>query len=246
MKYYYADSNNNTVGPIDTAQLQNLYRNQTIALDTLIIAEGESDWRPYKATFPPTSPLPQYNPIPSSPVRATAAHLPVQSSTEPLAIWSLVLGIISIIGCSLVTGIPAVICGHMGRSKIKNNSALRGAGMALAGLITGYISMVIPFVAIVAAIAIPNIAGITQQAEVSSARRNAQLLASTASAVRAAGYTNTWTTKEEAIKELRSGITVESVGTKYGPFILDYLTDEKVEAASKYLQLDGDNLSYLP
>jgi len=85
---------------------------------------------------------------------------PAQAATEPLAIWSLVLGIISIVGCAVggsLAGIPAVICGHFGRSKIRKNPSLRGAGMALAGLITGYLAIAAIPVAIAVAIALPAI-----------------------------------------------------------------------------------------
>jgi hypothetical protein len=64
--------------------------------------------------------------------------------TERFAITSLVLGIISLILCFLgpLFAIPAIICGHVAKSKIKKNSdALTGNGMALAGRITGYVSI---------------------------------------------------------------------------------------------------------
>ncbi len=65
--------------------------------------------------------------------------------TEPLAIWSLVLAALSYFGCLIITSIPAIICGHLARSKIRrSNGALQGMGIALAGLIVAYIE--IPFV----------------------------------------------------------------------------------------------------
>ena len=43
----------------------------------------------------------------------------------------------------LITAIPAVICGHIARSKIrKSGGALGGTGIATAGLILGYIALV--------------------------------------------------------------------------------------------------------
>jgi len=61
----------------------------------------------------------------------------------PLAVWSLILGILSVITCGPFTGIPAIICGHLARSKIKMEpETLTGDGMALAGLIMGYFSVV--------------------------------------------------------------------------------------------------------
>jgi hypothetical protein len=64
--------------------------------------------------------------------------------TEPLAIWSLVLAILSWLGCLFLTVIPAIICGHLARSKIrKSNGAVQGMNFAVAALIIAYLQ--IPF-----------------------------------------------------------------------------------------------------
>ena len=86
-----------------------------------------------------------------------------QPKTSALAIWSLVLGILGLVLLSICIGplfaIPAVICGHLAYSRIKRSSGtLAGEGLALAGLITGYISigLSIFLVPMMMAIAIPN------------------------------------------------------------------------------------------
>src|SRR5438034_9879767 len=84
---------------------------------------------------------------------------PIQPKNSGLAIWSLVLGILSLTCFYLFTGIPAVICGHIAHSRIKRSGgALEGSGLALAGLITGYIGIALSVVIVplLAAIAIPN------------------------------------------------------------------------------------------
>jgi len=64
--------------------------------------------------------------------------------TPTVAIWSPVLAILSFFCGWLLTAIPAVICGHVARSKIrKSGGALRGEGIANAGLISGYIALVL-------------------------------------------------------------------------------------------------------
>ena len=64
--------------------------------------------------------------------------------TAPAAIWSLVLAILSFFCGWLITAIPAVICGHIARSKIrKSGGALGGKGIATTGLIFGYIALVL-------------------------------------------------------------------------------------------------------
>ena len=76
--------------------------------------------------------------------------------TDGGAIASMVLGIASFVLClTMFSGIPAIILGHISRSKIrKSGGRLQGDGMALTGLILGYISIL--FIPIIAAIAIPN------------------------------------------------------------------------------------------
>ena len=80
-------------------------------------------------------------------------------TNSPLAIWSLILGILAIISCGPISGIPAIICGHMARSKIKMEpDTLTGDGMALAGLIMGYFSIVVVILLVIAGILIALIA----------------------------------------------------------------------------------------
>jgi len=86
-----------------------------------------------------------------------------QPKTSALAITSLVLGIVGLvflwICLGLLFAIPGVICGHMAYSRIKHSSGtLAGQGLALAGLITGYISIALSvfLVPMMLAIAIPN------------------------------------------------------------------------------------------
>jgi hypothetical protein len=62
----------------------------------------------------------------------------------PSAIWSLILAILSFTCGWLFTAIPAVICGHVARAKIrKSDGTLGGKNIATAGLILGYIALAI-------------------------------------------------------------------------------------------------------
>lgn len=64
--------------------------------------------------------------------------------TSALAIWSLVLGILTFLCFGFLAGIPAVICGHLARTRIRQSQgSLTGGGLALAGLILGYVGTVI-------------------------------------------------------------------------------------------------------
>jgi hypothetical protein len=66
--------------------------------------------------------------------------------TSGLAIASLVCGILFLCG---LTAIAAVICGHLAKSRIARNPNLKGNGLALAGLILGYIGVALMVAGIV-------------------------------------------------------------------------------------------------
>ncbi len=61
--------------------------------------------------------------------------------TSGLAIASLILSIASLVLFFIgsFTAIPAIICGHLARREIRKNPNVRGHGLALAGLIVGYV-----------------------------------------------------------------------------------------------------------
>ncbi len=77
--------------------------------------------------------------------------------TSGKALASMIVGIFGLL-CFPVA-IVAIVLGHMSRSEIrKSNGRLQGLGMSTAGLVMGYGSFaIIPFVLIIAAIAIPNL-----------------------------------------------------------------------------------------
>ena len=84
---------------------------------------------------------------------------PLPPKTSALAIWSLVLGILSLVCFSIFAAIPGVICGHKALSRIKySGGTLAGQSLAIAGLITGYLGIVFAIIIIpmMVAIAIPN------------------------------------------------------------------------------------------
>ncbi len=76
--------------------------------------------------------------------------------TSGLAIGSLICGLVPFF---LITPIAAVILGHISLSQIKHSAGrLKGKGLAIAGLVLGYATIaLLPFVLIIAAIAIPNL-----------------------------------------------------------------------------------------
>jgi len=142
--------NGQQLGPFTESQVGEMLKSGQLALEDLAWAEGMEEWKPL-SSFENLRPLSAQTPPPVAEQVAPPSNI---KKTEPLAIWSLVLGIISLVGCGFFAGIPAVICGHIGRSRIRRDPSSDGAGMAMAGLITGYISIVI-LPLLLASLAIP-------------------------------------------------------------------------------------------
>jgi len=82
--------------------------------------------------------------------------VPAGTKTSALAIWSLVLGILSFV-CFFwfLASVPAIICGHLSLSRInRSGGMLKGQGLAIGGLIAGYLNIVL--FSLLALIAVPN------------------------------------------------------------------------------------------
>lgn len=80
---------------------------------------------------------------------------PIPGPRSGHALASLLLAMVSLAGPGLFLGIPAVIIGHIALSRIRSNPGTSGRGMALTGLILGYLSiavniLIVLFVAITA------------------------------------------------------------------------------------------------
>jgi len=110
-----------------------------VKTDTMIWREG----------FPCWLPLAQ---VPELSGGALPAALGTAAPTSGLAIASLVCGIVGATLCYFCAlgGIPAVICGHMALSRIRNAPGMQGRGMALAGLILGYVWIGLTALAVIA------------------------------------------------------------------------------------------------
>ena len=82
----------------------------------------------------------------------------VSQRNSGLAITSFVLALVSFCGFGILTSIPAVICGHLALSKIsQSNSAIGGRGLAMAGLIIGYIVIALNIIVAIVLLAAPGL-----------------------------------------------------------------------------------------
>ncbi len=95
---------------------------------------------------------------------------PVGQTQNGLSITSLVLGILSVLGCLFLTGIPAIITGHIAHARARRDpQTYGGASMALTGLIMGYIgTLLVTVIAVLAALLLPALARAKGHAQTSS------------------------------------------------------------------------------
>ena len=92
-------------------------------------------------------------PAPTPPPAAPYAAAPAGPRTNTLAIVSLVLAFFVSLG--------AVICGHIALSQIKRTGE-NGRGLAIAGLILGYLGLVFGFILAIVAFTFPFLIAGTQ------------------------------------------------------------------------------------
>lgn len=104
----------------------------------------------------------------ASPGTTTSVASTGPAETSAKAIISLVCGLLFFIPLAFIA---AIVFGHLGLSEIKQSAGrLKGEGMAIAGLILGYLWIAgIPMFLIIAAIAIPNLLRARMAANESSA-----------------------------------------------------------------------------
>jgi hypothetical protein len=91
---------------------------------------------PYQQNPYPQEPQGQVYAQGGQPYAYGAAPLPKNN----LGVWSLVLGILAVLGCGVLTGIASIILGHKSRRAQREGQADNG-GMGLAGIITGWVGI---------------------------------------------------------------------------------------------------------
>jgi hypothetical protein len=145
------------LGPFSLEEINRQLAAGTLSVSDNAWYEGISGWVPLStvpgvsggaaassASIPPaaTSSATAASSPASGPVVPTVAGA---GPTEPLAILSLIFSVVGLSGfcCGflLLLAIAGVVCGHLALSKIKNTPGLQGHGLALSGVIVGYIAI---------------------------------------------------------------------------------------------------------
>ena len=155
MADWFYGKDNSQHGPVSDLEIRNMVSSGKIDMDTIIWREGMTDWIPMKDVpefKPETGNLASTSPYSSPQTYAGQPPYAGAIPTDGLSIAALVCGILAIVSCYVwaLFGIPAVICGHMSLKKINNSPIpIQGKGMAIAGLVCGYLGILIQLVVIV-------------------------------------------------------------------------------------------------
>jgi hypothetical protein len=155
------------LGPFPPEEIRNRLARGELQLNDLAWTDGLADWVPL-SSLPGFSPIPAPPPL-NAPIPLQTRYVPPQfqyqpqpspasrpTSTSGLAIASLVCGILSLVILPIISSLPAIICGHLARSQVKTSGGtIGGAGIALAGLIMGYLGFFCIGLIVFAGIALP-------------------------------------------------------------------------------------------
>ena len=159
-------------GPVSLDQMRAWIDQGRVNSQTRVQEVGATEWKnaaqiPELATAM-ASPNPRLGP---GAAPATAGQVSALPQTG-LAVTSLVLGILSFACLGLLTGIPAIICGHIAHSRARREpSVFGGAGLAIAGFVLGYVNLAI-CVLILPAMFLPALARAKQRAQEVSCMNN--------------------------------------------------------------------------
>lgn len=119
----------------------------TLRLTDLAWYEGAAAWAAL-STVPGVIAAPASATPPVSPAAVAttpAAVIPPPRKSEQLALLSLIFSVLGLCGfcCGffMTAAIAGIICGHIALSRIKADPELEGHGLAMAGLIIGYVAV---------------------------------------------------------------------------------------------------------
>jgi hypothetical protein len=149
MIQWYYGTQGQQQGPVTETELRQLMAQGVVTRETLVWRDGLAEWKPMGDVAELLAP----------PLGAAAAMAYTQQAAYGvvpqcgLAIASMVCGIVSLLTCYVhgLAAIPAIICGHMAMKKIRESEVpMAGRGMAIAGLVTGYLGLLMQIGTLVA------------------------------------------------------------------------------------------------
>lgn len=168
--YFIIGDDHKEYGPVSMEDLRKWIVENRAGPDSRVRAEGTTDWVPLSTVPELGSALKKTGPPP-----LPIGPLPATGKTSALAVTSLVLGILGLFTCG-VTALVGLILGIIALVKVSNSAgALRGRGIALAGIIvSGVFLLMVP---VMAAMLLPALGAAKQRAMQISCMSNEKQLA---------------------------------------------------------------------
>lgn len=146
MAHWYYGDNGQQNGPFDEEGIRQAISAGRLTPYTMVWREGMAGWMPLMQV-PELSggpAVPGYSG--QAPSQYAVPYGAMPGATSGLAIASMVCGICCLFMCYFagICGLAAVICGHMALGRISQSPVpVGGRGMAIAGLILGYLGILI-------------------------------------------------------------------------------------------------------
>ncbi|HEX4141553.1 MAG TPA: DUF4190 domain-containing protein [Candidatus Methylacidiphilales bacterium] len=171
MDNIYVVRGSEQAGPFTESDIRAQLASGTLTGDSMVWWDGLPEWTPLSRTplgAAPAAPAPApvvTAPMAPAPIQAAPAAAvmpaPGASRMSVLAIVSLITGILGLpLMLCWIIGLPlqlcAIITGHIAMAQIGKDPTQSGKGMALGGLICGYLGVVLLIVLFVIALAFGN------------------------------------------------------------------------------------------
>lgn len=156
-------------GPASADQVRQWIVDGRVTGQTQVKPEGSTEWKSlsefqeFQTTLAAKGAAPGPTPPPGP--GSTPPFIPSnRAPASGLAIASLVMGVLSFVGCSIFTGIPAIIAGHIAHNRSrKSPQQFGGGGLAIAGFVLGYLSLAL--IPILAGLMLPALAKAKEKAQ---------------------------------------------------------------------------------
>jgi hypothetical protein len=145
---YYVQHNGQQLGPFTEAEVKAQLAAGAVAPTDYVWWEGQKEWTPLNTTLLANPAVPTAAVVPGTP--AAAAYQPPSAAggSSQLAMWALISGCAGFL-CGFPASITAIILGHMALNEIKKKPGLEGRGMAVAGLVLGYVITVFALLVVI-------------------------------------------------------------------------------------------------